>query len=63
VHALLCRRFTDVVDADLSKYVDRRALRLIKLWLRAPVEGCDSNGRRRMTDGKGRRRAALRNAA
>jgi RNA-directed DNA polymerase len=55
VHALLCRGFTDVVDADLSKYfdtiphrelmrsvarriIDRHVLRLIKLWLKAPVE-------------------------
>src|SRR5271156_4741429 len=55
VHALLCRGYTDVVDADLSKYfdmiphqdlmrsvagriVDRHVLRLIKRWLKAPVE-------------------------
>jgi RNA-directed DNA polymerase len=73
VHALLCRGYTDVVDADLSKYfdtiphrelmrsvarriVDRNVLRLIKLWLAAPVEECDDDGRRRMTGGKGSRR-------
>jgi RNA-directed DNA polymerase len=73
VHALLCRGYTDVVDADLSKYfdtiphrelmrsvarriVDRNVLRLIKLWLAAPVEECDADGRRRMTGGKGSRR-------
>jgi len=73
VHALLCRGYTDVVDADLSKYfdtiphrelmrsvtrriVDRNVLRLIKLWLTAPVEECDDDGRRRMTGGKGSRR-------
>jgi RNA-directed DNA polymerase len=73
VHALLCRGYTDVVDADLSKYfdtiphrelmrsvtrriVDRSVLRLIKLWLTAPVEECDDDGRRRMTGGKGSRR-------
>jgi RNA-directed DNA polymerase len=72
VHALLCRGYTDVVDADLSKYfdtiphrelmqsvarriVDRNVLRLIKLWLRAPVEGVDDNGERRMSGGKGSR--------
>src|SRR5689334_17339468 len=55
VHRLLCQGFTDVVDADLSKYfdsiphdallrsvaariVDRHVLRLIRLWLKAPVE-------------------------
>ena len=70
VHRLLCRGYTDVVDADLSKYfdtiphrdlmrcvsrriVDRNVLRLIKLWLKAPVEERDGDGRRRMTGGKG----------
>ena len=55
VHRLICRGYTDVVDADLSKYFDsiphgdllksvaRRVadgavLRLIKLWLKAPIE-------------------------
>ena len=69
VHALLCRGYTDVVDADLSKYfdtiphrelmrsvarriVDRDVLRLIKMWLKAPVEERDDDGRRRMTGGK-----------
>src|SRR3954452_19490700 len=69
VHRLLCQGFTDVVDADLSKYfdtiphdqllgsvaariVDRHVLRLIKLWLKAPVEEAGPDGRRRMSGGK-----------
>lgn len=72
VHALLCQGYTDVVDADLSKYfdtiphhalmqsvarriVDRQVLRLIKLWLKAPVEEHDGDGTRRMTGGKNSR--------
>lgn len=69
VHRFICRGYTDVVDADLSKYfdsiphsdllrsvarriVDRHVLRLIKMWLKAPIEERDSDGRRRMTGGK-----------
>jgi RNA-directed DNA polymerase len=69
VHRLLCQGFTDVVDADLSKYfdtiphndllrsvaariVDRHVLRLIKMWLKTPVEETDPEGRRRMSGGK-----------
>ena len=72
VHALLCRGYTDVVDADLSQYfdtiphrdlmqsvarriVDRHVLRLIKLWLEAPVEEREADGARRMTGGKASR--------
>src|SRR5215203_2500024 len=68
-HRLLCRGYTDVVDADVSKYfdtiphadllqsvarriVDRHVLRLIKLWLRAPVEERDGDGKRRISGGK-----------
>src|SRR5215212_1354761 len=64
-HRLICRGYTDVVDADLSKYfdtiphmdllhsvarriVDRHVLWLIKLWLRAPVDDWDGEGKRRM---------------
>src|SRR5215470_6787493 len=74
VHRHLCRGYTDVVDADLSRYFDsiphddllksvaRRVadgsvLRLIKLWLKAPIEEWDGDeGRRSMTGGKGNMR-------
>lgn len=69
VHALLCHGYTDVVDADLTKYfdqiphqdllrsvarriVDRHVLRLIKLWLKTPVEENDDDGKRQLTGGK-----------
>jgi RNA-directed DNA polymerase len=69
VHRLICRGYTDAVDADLSQYfdsiphsdllksvtrriVDRHVLRLIKMWLKAPVEERDSDGKRRMTGGR-----------
>jgi RNA-directed DNA polymerase len=69
VHQLLCSGYTDVVDADLSKYfdtiphcelmqcvarriVDREVLRLIRMWLKVPVEERDEKGNRRMTGGK-----------
>ena len=70
VHRLVCRGYTDVVDADLSAYfdtiphrelmqsvarriVDRHVLRLIKLWLKAPIEGRVGDGQRRMSGGRG----------
>src|SRR6201987_2454057 len=60
VKRLIGRGYTDVVDADLSKYfdsiphsdllksvarriVDRHVLRLIKLWLKAPIEERDED--------------------
>src|SRR3979411_2432205 len=70
VYRLICRGYTDVVDADLSKYfdsiphdellksvarriVDRHVLRLIKLWLKAPIEEQDDgDGTRRIGGGK-----------
>src|ERR1700751_4637056 len=68
VHALICRGYTDVVDADLSKYfdtiphrelmqsvarriVDRNVLRLIKMWLKTPIEERDDDGKRRISGG------------
>ena len=70
VHESLCQGYTDVVDADLSKYfdtiphhelmqsiarrvVDGQMLKLLKAWLKAPVEERDEKGNRRMTGGKG----------
>jgi RNA-directed DNA polymerase len=70
VHRHICRGYTDVVDADLSRYfdsiphdellksvarriVDRHVLRLIKLWLKAPIEERDDgDGTRRLSGGK-----------
>ena len=69
VHDLLKQGYTEVVDADLSKYfdtiphaellqsiarriVDRDVLRLIKQWLKVPVEETDGDGKRRMTGGQ-----------
>jgi len=69
VHELLCQGYTDVVDADLSKYfdtiphndlmkcvarriVDRNVLRLIKRWLKAPIQEQDRNGQGKRTGGR-----------
>jgi RNA-directed DNA polymerase len=70
VRRLIYRRYTDVVDADLSQYfdsiphdellksvarriADRHVLRLIKSWLKAPIEEWDDgNGTRRIGGGK-----------
>src|SRR5664279_3233680 len=69
VQGMLNQGYTDVVDADLSKYFDtiphsellksiaarisdRHILRLIKMWLKAPVEERDENGGKRLTGGK-----------
>jgi len=66
VHGLLRDGYTDVVDADLSKYFDtiphRELLRsvarrisdgeilaLVKLWLEAPVEERDEEGKGKLT--------------
>lgn len=69
VHRLICRGYTDVVDADLLGYfdsiphsdllrsvarrvVDRHVLHLIKMWLKAPVEERDGDGKRLMHGGR-----------
>jgi RNA-directed DNA polymerase len=69
VHRHICRGYTNVVDADLSRYfdsiphddliksvarriVDRHVLRLIKLWLKVPIEERVRDGKRRMRGGK-----------
>ena len=73
VHRHIVRGYSDVVDADLSKYfdniphrdlmhcvarriVDRHVLALIKMWLKAPVEGRDGDGKRWIVGGKGNTR-------
>jgi RNA-directed DNA polymerase len=70
VHRHICQGYTDIVDADLSRYfdtiphaellksvarrvVDKNVLRLIKMWLKAPIEERDDDGTRRMSGGKG----------
>ena len=69
VDELLHKGYTNIVDADLSKYfdtiphsellqcvarriVDGQMLHLIKMWIKAPVEERDENGKRRVTGGK-----------
>ena len=58
VDADLSRYFDTIPHSDLLKsvarrVVDRHVLRLIKMWLRSPVEERDADGTRRMSGGKG----------
>ena len=58
VDADLSRYFDSIPHSDLlrsvaRRIVDRNVLRLIKMWLRAPVEERDADGTRRMSGGKG----------
>jgi RNA-directed DNA polymerase len=69
VDELLHRGYTNIVDADLSKYfdtiphsellqcvarriVDGPMLHRIKMWIKAPVDERDENGKGRVTGGK-----------
>jgi RNA-directed DNA polymerase len=46
----------DLMQSVARRIVDRHVLRLIKLWLKAPVEETGGDGKRRMTGGKRGRR-------
>jgi RNA-directed DNA polymerase len=80
VLGLLRQGYTDVVDADLSKYfdtiphrelmqtlarriVDADMLRLIKLWLKAPVETTGGDGRKRLEGGRANRQGVPQGAS
>ncbi len=58
VDADLSKYFDSIPHAELMqsvarRIVDRNVLRLIKMWLKTPVEDTDGDGKRRMTGGKG----------
>ena len=44
---------SDLLKSVARRVVDRNVLRLIKMWLRSPVEERDADGTRRMSGGKG----------
>src|SRR6202049_1876374 len=61
VDADLSKYFDTIPHSELIKsvarrVVDRNVLRLIKMWLRAPIEERDADGTRRMSGGKGNTR-------
>src|SRR5215475_14437350 len=61
VDADLSKYFDSIPHSELIKSVARRivdgqVLRLIKLWLKAPIEERDGDGKRRMSGGKGNTR-------
>jgi RNA-directed DNA polymerase len=61
VDADLSRYFDSIPHSDLLKsvarrVVDREVLRLIKMWLKAPIEERDADGTRRMSGGRGNAR-------
>jgi len=43
----------ELMQSVARRIVDRHVLRLIKLWLKAPIEGRDGDGQRRMSGGRG----------
>jgi len=58
VDADLSKYFDSIPHSELLKsvarrVVDRNALRLIKMWLKAPIEERDGDGTRRVSGGKG----------
>jgi RNA-directed DNA polymerase len=58
VDADLSQYFDTIPHPELMKSVarrisDRKMLRLIKLWLKAPVEETDAEGQKKLTGGKG----------
>ena len=61
VDADLCKYFDTIPHKELlrclaRRIVDRNVLRLIKLWLKAPVEEQDRKGQRKMTGGRENKR-------
>ena len=44
---------SDLLKSVARRIVDRHVVRLIKLWLKAPIEERDGDGTRRMSGGKG----------
>ena len=51
---------SELIKSVARRVVDRNVLRLIKMWLRAPIEERDADGTRRMSGGKGNTRGTPR---